>query len=569
MDLEELKETETWQLFEHGRNFLNLNNVYRDTDINYQFYNGNQWEGAELGGVEPVQNNFIETIVDYKLGKLNTNEWSMVFSSDNFEREFRPIANKTCDLLKKKAAKTWERDRMDAKIRLFTEDAAVNGEGIMYADFNTETQSPVNEVLNKCDVHYGNEQSEDIQAQPYIIISKRVPVIEAKDFARINGASEEDIELIIGDRDSFQNAGAEAKWEKDPMCTIVTKMWKENGTVWFSKAVRYLEITKPTDSGLTLYPLVHFLWKHKKGSARGEGEVKYLIPNQKEENKMLFRTALSIKQNAYPQKIADVSRIVNPAAIGQVGGIIKAEGGVDNVNNIFGYVQPAQMSGDVFKFMGDLISVTRELRNASDIATGNINPEDASGTAILAVQRATELPLNKQTSALRDAIEDLARIWLDMWTVYTPEGMVLEEEVTDPNTGEAYTQTVEIPETVLQNLKGVVKVDISPESSYDRYARERTIENFLQAGLFNAQRLSELETYVKILPDNATAPKIELEEAVKYLKEEQMKIAQIQAQAQTMQMRASMFMGEDPNAQMQDVTAAEQQVQEEAQAQTV
>lgn len=563
MDLENLKETETWRLFEHGRNFLRMNNVYRDTDINYQFYNGNQWEGAELGGIEPVQNNFIETIVDYKLGKLNQNNWAMIFSSDNFERNFRPVAEKTCELLIKKAAKTWERDRMDAKIRLFTEDAAINGEGIIYADYDETNQSPINEVLNKCDIHYGNEQSEDIQSQPYILVSKRVTVIEAQDFARNNGASEEQIKLIVGDRDSFENAGADAKWEKDPMCTIVTKMWKENGTVWFSKSVKYLEIQEATDSGLTLYPLIHFLWKHKKGSARGEGEVKYLIPNQKEENKMLFRTALSIKQNAYPQKIADVSRIINPNAIGQVGGIIKASGGVDNVNNIFGYIQPAQMSGDVFKFMGDLISVTRELRNASDIATGNINPEDASGTAILAVQRATEMPLNKQTSGLRDAIEDLARIWLDMWTVYTPEGMTLEEEVTDPNTGEAYTQTVEIPESVLQNLKGVVKVDISPESSYDRYARERTIENFLQAGLFNAQRLSELETYVKILPDNATAPKIELEEAIKYLKEEQMKIAQIKAQVQTQQMRANMFMNQDPNAQMETVAAAEQQVEQE------
>jgi hypothetical protein len=562
MDEKELRETETWRLFEHGRNFLRMNNVYRDTDINYQFYNGNQWEGAELGGIEPVQNNFIETIVDYKLGKINANLWGINFSSDNFEREFRPIAEKTCELLNKKASKVWERDKMDAKVRYMTEDAAVNSEGIMYADFDEESQNPINEVLNKCDVHYGNEQSEDIQSQPYIIISKRVPVTEAKKFAENNGASKEDIECIKGDRDSFENSGTDAKWEKDPMCTVVTKMWKENGTVWFSKSVKYLEITKPTDSGLTLYPLVHFIWKHKKGSARGEGEVKYLIPNQKEENKMLFRTALSIKQNAYPQKIADVSRIINPNAIGQVGGIVKASGGVDNVNNIFGYIQPAQMSGDVFKFMGDLISVTRELRNASDIATGGINPEDASGRAILAVQQASEQPLSKQTMALKDCIEDLARIWLDMWTVYTPEGMTLEEDAVDEMTGEQYTQTVQIPESVLQNLKGIVTVDITPKGAYDKYAQEVSIENLLKAGYFNAQRLSELKTYVQLLDDDSVMPKTKLQEAIDYMEEEQMKIAQIKAQQQTMQMKAQAFMNEDPNAQMQDVAEAEQQEQQ-------
>lgn len=567
MDLEQLKETEVWQLFEHGRNFLRQMHVYRDTDRNYQFYNGDQWDGAKLDGIEKVQYNFIETIVDYKLGKINANLWGINFSSDNFEKEFRPMAERTCELLNKKAAKVWERDKMDGKIRLFTEDAAVNSEGIIYADFDMESQNPINEVLNKCDVHYGNEQSEDIQAQPYILISKRVSVIEAQDFARANGVSEEEVRYIVGDKDNWESAGEDSKWEKDPMCTVVTKMWKENGTVWFSKATKYLEIQEATDSGLTLYPLVHFLWKHKKGSSRGEGEVKYLIPNQIEENKTLARTVLSIKQTAYPQKVADTSRIANPSAISQVGGIIKTNGAVDNVANIFGYVQPAQMSSDVPKLMADLISVTREIRNASDIATGGVNPEDASGRAILAVQQASEQPLSKQTYGVRDAIEDLARIWLDMWTIYTPEGMSLEEEKIDSVTGEEYVQIVEIPATVLENLKGVVKVDITPKSAYDKYAQEVSIENLLKAGYFNAQRLSELKTYVQLLDDDSVMPKAKLEEAITYMEEEQMKIAQIQAQAQTMQLRANAFMNQDPNAQMDTVAATEEQVAAQEQVQ--
>lgn len=557
MDDRELKETETWKLFEHGRNFLRMNNVYAETDINYQYYNGNQWEGADLGGIEPIQNNFIETIVDYKLGKINANLWGINFSSDNFEKEFRPIAEKTCELLNKRAAKVWEMDKMDGKIRYMTEDAAVNSEGIIYSDFDIDKQNPINEVLNKCDVHYGNEQSEDIQSQPYIIISKRVPVTEAIEFAKLNGATEEQIACIKGDRDSFENSGTDSKWEKDPMCTIVTKMWKEQGKVWFSKSVKYLEILKAEESDLTLYPLVHFLWKHKKGSARGEGEVKHLIPNQKEENKTLARAALSIKQNAYPQKVADMSKIVNPSAINQVGGTIKTNGGVENVKNVFGYVEPAQMSTDVFKFMGDLISVTRELRNASDIATGGINPAEASGRAILAVQQASEQPLSKQTYALKDTIEDLARIWLDMWTVNTPNGMSLEEEITDPKTGQNYIQMVEIPESVLQNLKGVVKVDITPKGAYDKYAQEVSIENLLKAGYFNAQRLSELKTYVQLLDDDSVMPKSKLLDAISYMEEEQMKIAQIKAQQQTMQMRAQAFMSENPNTQTQKVVEAQ------------
>lgn len=564
MNIDELKTTEVWQLYEHGKNYLRMMNVFSDTDRNYQFYNGDQWEGAKIDGIEKVQYNFIETIVDYKLGKINANLWGINFSSDNFDKEFRPMAERTCELLNKKAAKVWERDRMDGKIRQLTEDSAVNSEGVIYADFDEESQSPINEVLNKCDVQYGNEQSEDIQTQPYIVVSKRVSVVEAQEYARNNGASEENIKFIIGDSDSFENPGQDAKQEKDPMCTIVTKMWKDKGTVWFSKSTKYVEIKKDTDSGLTLYPLVHFLWKHKKGSSRGEGEVKYLIPNQIEENKTLARAALSIKQNAYPQKVADVSKIANPSAIGQVGGVIKTQGTVTNVKDIFGYVDPAQMSGDVFKFMGDLISVTREIRSASDIATGGINPENASGRAILAVQQASEQPLSKQTMALKDTIEDLARVWLDMWTVYTPDGMTLEEEITDELTGQKSIQLVKIPETVLENLKGVVTVDITPKGAYDKYAQEVSIENLLKAGYFNAQRLSELKTYVQLLDDDSVMPKAKLQEAIDYMEEEQMKIAQIKANSQTMQMRANSFLNASPEEQSMEVAQAQQQMNNRA-----
>ena len=93
MDLEEIKETETWELYQKGLDYLRMNNVLDDTDKNYRFYNGNQWEGAKLDGIEKAQYNFIETIVNYKVSTINQNLWAMNFSSENFEnREFRKTA---------------------------------------------------------------------------------------------------------------------------------------------------------------------------------------------------------------------------------------------------------------------------------------------------------------------------------------------------------------------------------------------------------------------------------------------------------------------------------------------
>jgi len=552
MDLEEIRETDVWTLREQGLNYLKSHNVIIDTDRNYNFYIGKQWEGAKIDGIEKAQYNFIKTIVDYKVSTINQNLWAINYSSENYEnRDFRKNAEEVCKMLNKKAAKVWEKDQMDFKIRLVSDDSAINDEGIIYVDYNEEGQDPVNEIINKNNVLYGNEQSSDIQSQPYILISQRLPVSTVQEMARLRGVSETKIRYILGDDLTFEEAGEDAKLEKDEMCTLVTKMWKEDGTVKYSKSTRYVDLVENEDTKLKLYPIAHFPWSEKKGWSRGEGEVRTLIPNQLELNKTLARTLLSIKNCAYPQKIVNIENIINPDALNQLGGLIKVKGGatIDDVNRSFGYVQPTSMSADVGAVMRDLKDITRELNNAGDIATGGINPEQASGKAILAVQQASQQPLVKQLTGLKRFIEDLARIWLDMWTTYTPEGMTLEQEQTDPLTGEEYVELVQIPKSLLENLKGTVKVDITPKGAFDRYARELSLENYLKAGFFTGQRVNELRYYAEALPDDATAPKQELLQICDKIKEEQEKIAQINANAQLLQQNYNQYVNETPEDQ--------------------
>lgn len=558
MDLEELKATEIWQLYEKGKDYMRMQKIFSDTDLNYRMYGGNQWQGAKIDGIEQAQYNFIETIVNYKVSTINQNLWALNFSSENFDREFRKTAEETCELLNRKARKVWEKDQMDSKVREISDDAAINDEGLLYVDYNEEEESPVNEVINKNDIQFGNEQSDDIQSQPYIVISQRKPVIEIQNMALSEGCSEEDLRYIIGDTDTSENPGEDAKIEKDNMATIVIKMWKEKGTVWFAKSTKYLDIVKPSDSGLSLYPVEHFTWKTKKGSARGEGEVRTLIPNQLELNKTLARMLLSIKQCAYSQKVANMEKIANPSALGQVGGIIKTRGNVEDVSKIFTYIQPASMSTDVSKLINDLITITRDLRNAGDIATGGFSPEDASGKAILAVQQASQQPLVKQLTGLKRFIEGVARIWLDMWTVYTPEGMTLEEERTDEVTGGTYVETIDVPATVLENLKGTVKVDVTPKGAFDKYATELTLENLLKNGFFAPEMVGQLRKYAEALPDDAVAPKQKILDICDKTEEEQRKIAEINAQARMMQQRANDFLNQTPETQADTIAEAQQ-----------
>ncbi len=571
MDLEDIKKTELWTLYEQGRDYCRLTGMFRDTDTNYRMYNGNQWEGLITSGIEPIQENFIKPIVKYKVGNINANLWQINFSSENFEhKEFRETAEKTCEMLNTKARKVWEKDSMDYKVRKIAKDSAINDEGIMYVTYDEENQMPINEIISKNDIFYGNENDSNIQNQPYIIIKRRLPVYNVQEMALAQGVSEEEIKKIIGDNDNFEEAGEAAKYEKDNMCTVVTKMYKENGTVHYATSTKYLDIKEDTDTGLTLYPVAHMIWEEKEGSARGEGEVRHLIPNQIETNKILMRSALVVKLTAYQTKIVNREKIANPSDMNKIGATLYTRGGqtVDDVNKIVGYIPPAQMSPDVEKLRNELIKTTRELAGAGEIATGEVNPESASGRAILAVQQAAQQPLVEQLSSLKAFIEDLARIWLDHLTTYSVDGLTLEEEYVDPQTNEEGVQLVEIPQTVLEQLKATVKVDVTPKGAYDKYARELSLENMFKAGMFNVEKLPELKVYVRLLPDDSVSPKPELQEAIKLMEEEQERIAMIQQEAQLMQQRANQFLLEDPEAQIGQINDAVTQItNEEAQAQ--
>ena len=254
-----------------------------------------------------------------------------------------------------------------------------------------------------------------------------------------------------------------------------------------------------------------------------------------------MRRLLTAKNTAYPQKIYNKDKIANPEAINVVGGVIEAEGmNVDDVRKAFSVTQPAQMSPDVEKLQQELISMTRELANASDTATGQVNPEDASGRAILAVQQASKQPLNNQSVGLDAMLEDIARIWLDIWKTYNESGIKLESITSDPLTGEEKIEVVKVPGSTLDKLRANVKIDITPKGAFDKYAQEISLENLAKTEFF--QNTSWLEDYVSLLDNDSVMPKLKLEDLIKKRKEAQEKIRQVQQQASILQQRVNQLM---------------------------
>ncbi len=534
MDIEVLRETSIWSQYQKMSNFMARRNIYTDTDKNYRMYNGDQWYKLKVVGVEKIQYNFIKTIVKHKVSTITSNLFAINYSPDNITNpEFFEAAQKTCDLLNKMASKTWDKDFMDKKTKKWCKQSAIDDEAVCYVTYDFDNNLPINEILAKNDIMYGNENEEEIQLQPYILIRQRKTVIELEEMARKEMIDEELIKNIATDSDTSTASGDSAKDELEDKVWLITEFYRKNGTIHFSQATQYCDIKKDRDTGLTLYPIAHFNWEDHEGNARGVGEVRQLIPNQLETNKIAMRRAVTSKNISYPQKVVNVDSIVNPNDVNKVGAIIRFKDmGNTKANDVFSVTTPSSMGPDAEKLQNEIITYSKDLSNAGDATTGNINPESASGKAILAVQNAQNQPLTDQLVGLKSFLEDIARIWFDMWKIYATDGLLIEDDETDPVTGETSKQLVNVPSYILEELNTSVKVDITPKGPFDKYAQELSLENLFKSGKIS------FEEYVKSLDADSTMPKVKLENILKSRKEKEKQINAIEQQAQMLQNKA-------------------------------
>jgi hypothetical protein len=132
-------------------------------------------------------------------------------------------------------------------------------------------------------------------------------------------------------------------------------------------------------------------WEPAKNFFFGVPDVKGLIPNQDYINTIASLMMSSTTHSAFPKMVYNADVIDNPST--DVGIAIGISGGY-NVRDAIGYISPQSIGGDAFNMFERTISLTKELMGANDGALGNINPENASGKAILAVMEQTAVPLD-------------------------------------------------------------------------------------------------------------------------------------------------------------------------------
>lgn len=502
--------TDIWRKYQSGKDHHTKLNLYRDTEKAHNFYNGEQWKGIESGGEELPSLNIIKPIGRYKTAIIAQNAMSIVYTSTTEDEN----TIKICGLLNKYAAQQWEKNKMDTLSWSVIKNAFIAGDHYVY--FYVEQYGPLDKnikintkLIGKTSIYFGDEQNPVINEQPYIILAERKSVDEIRQIAKENKIKQELIDLIVSDEETTEQINYDAKDEvktENGKCTSLVYLRKTEEGIAFSKSVKNV-VYEPEQviKGLQLYPICGLRWEESPNNARGLSGALTIIPNQIEINKLLARRSITVKRFAFPTLVYDGDKIANIADLDNIGANIQINDLAGNpINSVIQYLNPAPISTDAQNLQNELVSSTRELEGASDAVTGQIDPTKASGEAIKAARDQAAVNLNEQVAFYKQFIEDIALLWLKLWTVSLTDGTnskPLDITIKDENE-QVISESISYEE--LKNLDVNIKIDVSPIDPYSKLSQEIALERLLQS------KYITFDEYVAALDETSSVPKAKL-----------------------------------------------------------
>lgn len=514
-----LQPNEIFMEYEKGvqhKSSLGRHGLFEQNKINERFFIGDQWHGAKCGNDRPlVRYNVIKRIGDYKMSQILNSPIAVNFSVEGVPRlnESEPITalpsgkisdmevNSLNDAFGKYFDVTAERLDFESMQEKLLRNAYITGSGVLYTYWNpnlktglfaddkktSEIMGDIScEVLDIDDIYFGDEYIEDIQSQPYIIISSNVSLNDALKEARINGANIETLRNI-------ENTATDGK------VLTLTKLFKEykkDGSHTI-KGVKVCEnaIIKPEfDTYLRLYPLSLFKWERKNNSPYGESEITYLIPNQIAINRMITANVWSAMTTGMPIMLVNGDTVTQKIT-NEPGQIIKVYGSNEDVTGAVKYLAPPIFSQEYEASIKALVENTLTQSGANEVALGDHRADNNS--ALRTMREASLMPLIITKNRFYAFVEDTARIWADFWiTKYEKRALKINEA--------ASSRYMPFDARRYKDLIFTAKVEVSAGALYGDGERLETLLNLFEKGVIDKKQLIER------LPDGVITDKKQL-----------------------------------------------------------
>lgn len=500
--------------YDKGLQFNTELGLYDTVTKNENFFIGKQWEGVESNGLPTPVFNFLKRVVLFQVATV---------TSDNIAMQASPLASTSrldlwdidqmADILNKQFVSIFERNQLVGLLREYMRNAAVDGDGCLYTWFDPTVENGqavkgeiVTEVVENTRVHFGNPNSRDVQSQPYILLCRRMMVDEAQKLARDSGSV--DWESIGPDHEDYPNRHDAMT---DDKVTVLTYLYRDDqtGTIWKYLCTQSVEMQKPMDTGLTLYPIVWLNWDYVQDCYHGQAMITGLIPNQIFINKLFAMSMISLMTTAYPKIVYDKTRISSWDS--RVGAAIGVNGG--DMNAVAKIIDPAQISPQIAQFIQLAVDYTQSFLGASDVAMGNVNPTNTS--AIVALQRASNIPMEITKQNLYKSIESLGRIYMDHMRNYYG---VRHVQVNMNIKSEDMPFGISLPDqqfnrpfdfSMLSQVPVSIQLDVGASSYWSEIATQQTLDNLL------LQDKIDLVDYLERIPNGYITKKQELIEKLR------------------------------------------------------
>ncbi len=465
-----------WEEYTRALGFNASIGLNDTVENNENFFIGRQWEGVQANGLPTPVFNFLKRVVLFLVSSALDDSIKMQASPMNAAGLLsRDQEKRITDAVNMQFERLFEKNKINSLLRQAARNMAVDGDGCFYVYFDPDKPSgqfvPGDisvELIENTRVFFGNPNDRNASAQPWILISSRELV---RGVARRAKKYKGDVDAIRADPDMEKN-GQDAGEEK---CTVLIKFWRaDNGDIHAFECTRDGVVRRPWNTGLKLYPVTWASWDFVRDCYHGQAAVTGLIPNQIFVNKLFAMAMISLMTTAYPKVVYDKTRVEHWD--NRVGAAIAVNGG--DVHGVAAIIDPAQISPQISQFIDAAISYTKEFMGATDAALGSVDANNAS--AIVALQRATQTPLELVRANLQQFIEDMGSVFIDHMAAYYGVRMV---------DGKPFDFRV------LRNTPMSLKLDVGAGSYWSEVASIQTLDNLLKTGKL------ELADYLMRLPE--------------------------------------------------------------------
>lgn len=349
--------------------------------------------------------------------------------------------------------------------------------------------------IDPADFFPGNPHDPNIQSQPYILVTERLPLATVRELYR-DDADPAVLAALQPERqqsDSVVYDHQRIEQDETEYVTVIHHWWKEaddKGNVSLNYAAICQDKLLRQEDGIYdhgLYPFVAMQWYPRRKSFWGKPESADLIHNQKERNRMEGMGLLNIYAHGAPKPVykrgAIDPRQLDNNPFNPVEDRYTGQGwGVH-------YLNPPQFPVGITQMIAILTDGLKDATRAHDAFVGKAPSAELNASAIIALQEAAGITIRPIQRRLHRAMRDMGRLWLAHWKENYTESRLIR--IVGPDNRRAF---VWFKGTDFKSMAFDVRVKATAASPFGRTLYMATLD-----GLFE-RRIIDAQMYLDMLP---------------------------------------------------------------------